>query len=287
MINNKIPNIGISESLVKMVYEKDNFIIEYNNILENNVCAIYFSSSNIYYPTTDEKFQEAFVDADRFEWYNTRIPHAAKHIFVRDIAKQFYIYGINDKISTMQSLVSFLEKETEGCEVITVGSSAGGYAASLIGLLLNAKTVYCFSGYFDLTLPEVIHKWIGLEKNMCTCGDYYKTLEVTKNNQNTKVFYFYPRNNHEDYVQYQVVKDDVRFHCIGLNNSLHGICIGKFNLKSLFMADVDTLLRIENDATLFSVTKMLNGNKMSLHNVWLCVKFNTARIISKIKNLKF
>ena len=58
----------------------------------------------------------------------------------------------------MDTLLELLRMLTVGHEIITIGSSGGGYAATVVGMMLNAKTVYCFSGYFDLWLAAK-EKW--------------------------------------------------------------------------------------------------------------------------------
>ena len=115
---------GISERLFRLVYAKNNYLVEYS-VSDNPVCAIYFSSSGIYYPTNDETFSEAFIQHDKYEWYKNRYPGVSKHIFVRDIAKSFYIYGINKQVSSMDALIELLQSLLDGYEIVTIGSSGG------------------------------------------------------------------------------------------------------------------------------------------------------------------
>lgn len=53
-------------------------------------------------------------------------------------------------------MLKFLKQNTAGYRVITVGSSAGGYAAVLYGCLLNAEKVFAFNAQFELSslLPK-------------------------------------------------------------------------------------------------------------------------------------
>ena len=135
---------------VRQVYSSlPNYKIDYDDGCTENVCAVYFSSNDIYYPNTEEIFRKRIVEKDFFEWYHTRV-RARKHIFVRDVFKQWYLEGINAAIDSPEKMAAWMEKETEGYEVVTVGSSAGGYAAVLYGSLLHAKRVIAFNAQFSL-----------------------------------------------------------------------------------------------------------------------------------------
>ena len=140
----------IDSEIVRSVYiNQQNYKIEYNNSCKKNICAIYFSSNDIYYPNNEEIFRKRIVEKNFFEWYNTRI-NARKHIFLRDIFKQWYLEGINAELDSPEKIFEWLKRETEGYEVVTVGSSAGGYSAVLYGSLLKAKKVIAFNAQFSL-----------------------------------------------------------------------------------------------------------------------------------------
>ena len=85
----------------EQVYKMDNFQIEYDDSKkEQNICAVYCSSSGLYFPNTEEEFCKAFIDRDdKFEWKRQRVERAYKHIWIRDITKEFYVRGINSKIN--------------------------------------------------------------------------------------------------------------------------------------------------------------------------------------------
>lgn len=140
----------IDSKIVRSVYSTEpNYIIDYDESSEENVCAIYFSSNDIYFPNTEEIFRKRIVEKNFFEWYHTRVK-ARKHIFVRDVFKQWYIEGINTIINSPEKMEEWLKTETLGYQVITVGSSAGGYAAVLYGSLLKAVRVIAFNAQFSL-----------------------------------------------------------------------------------------------------------------------------------------
>lgn len=140
----------IDSEIVRSVYiNEPNYKIEYDNSCKANICAIYFSSNDIYYPNNEDIFRKRIVEKNFFEWYNTRI-NARKHIFIRDIFKQWYLEGINAELDSPEKIFEWLKGETEGYEVVTVGSSAGGYSAVLYGSLLKAQKVIAFNAQFSL-----------------------------------------------------------------------------------------------------------------------------------------
>lgn len=228
----------MSGNLFDKVYSGENYLIKDNK--QNNVekiAVLYFSSSGIYFPNTEEMFSKAFVENDKYEFLDSELKiKADKEIYIRDIAKQFYITGISQMCPDMDSLFQLLKKETEGFKVITVGSSAGGYAATLIGYLLNAELIYCFSGYFNLEIVDT-ETWFYVEKykNNRSRNKYYKLGNYIKTNK-TKLVYFYPTRLSDDVKQAEYLmkyKND-NMAIVGMTSGLHGVCVPKCVVKELF-----------------------------------------------------
>ncbi|MGQ7945101.1 hypothetical protein [Flavobacterium sp. WC2509] len=142
----------IDSPAVLKAFETKNYCIEYNTEekCDSNLCVIYFSSNEIYYPNTLKSFDYSIIERDKYEWKRNKHPYAGKHIFIRDIRKQWYIGGINSKLDTPLKLTDFLKKETEGFKIYTIGSSAGGFAAILFGSLLKVKRIYAFNSQLNL-----------------------------------------------------------------------------------------------------------------------------------------
>lgn len=143
--------MGIRDSkLVKSAWKNKNYIIQTDDSVNTKKCAIYFSSNAIYYPDTEVAFFERIIKRDSYEWYGKRVSDASKHIFVRDVFKCWYVKGINEEYCDIFKLTEFLKKETEGYDVVTIGSSAGAYAAIICGSLLHSKMVYAFNPQIKL-----------------------------------------------------------------------------------------------------------------------------------------
>ena len=228
----------VSGNLFDKVYSGKNYLIKdkkQNNV--EKIAVLYFSSSGIYFPNTEEMFSKAFVENDKYEFGDSELKiKADKEIYIRDIAKQFYITGISQKCPNMDSLIQLLKKETDGYKIITVGSSAGGYAAVLIGYILNAELIYCFSGYFNL---EIVDKetWFYIEqyKNDYSKNKYYKLENYIKTTK-TKLIYFYPTRLSDDVKQAEYLmkyKND-NMAIVGMTSGLHGVCVPKCVVKKLF-----------------------------------------------------
>lgn len=146
-----------SKYLYPIWEERDNYeIVKYSN--NSNLCFVYFSSNGVYFPNEVDVFNKMIINENRFEWKhlnNTVNSKIGKAIFIRDVFKNFYITGINSNINSIDNLLDFLRKETEGYDVYTIGSSAGGYMAMLAGSLLQVKRIYSFSGQFDISSEDV------------------------------------------------------------------------------------------------------------------------------------
>lgn len=133
----------INSQLVKKQLECDNFLVEDTNS-SNNICCIYFSSHGLYYPVTETVFEDKIVRKNYFEWYKHRLPNAKRHIFLRDIRLSFYVEGINERCNSIDKLIELLKILADGYDVITIGSSAGGYMSALIGGGTKFKDKFCF-----------------------------------------------------------------------------------------------------------------------------------------------
>ncbi|HAU87813.1 MAG TPA: hypothetical protein DCW90_20700 [Lachnospiraceae bacterium] len=135
--------------MVDEIYHRDNYeVIDYDN---TNICYVFFSSNGLFFPDTIKEFQEKIVDKNRYEWKRMAsskeiVVKSGRHIFVRDIYKQWYAKGISYLINSVDKMVLLLKQLTEGYDVITVGSSAGGYMAALMAAELSAKACFDFAG---------------------------------------------------------------------------------------------------------------------------------------------
>lgn len=253
------PHFQVDTQLVVDVYNNHpNYLIEYNPDNQNDLCAIYFSSNKIYFPNTEKTFTDAIIKKNRFEWYGMRIAQAHKHIFVRDIKKQWYLTGINSTIHSPAALTRFLDTETKGYRVITVGSSAGGYAAVLHGQLIHAKRTYCFNAQYEVL------SLLNFEKNKSTnpivfdkaqipeVRKYYDIKEFITHPE--RIYYFYSNKSDWDIAQYNHIKDS-GINIISFNTRTHGPPVLKCNMPALLSMkekDLKAYATKQNHPILFS-----------------------------------
>ncbi|MCY1723256.1 hypothetical protein OU798_23100 [Prolixibacteraceae bacterium Z1-6] len=226
-----------------------NYLIEYDENVDSpdKYCAIYFSSNDIYYPNNVHMFKVQIVERNRFEWYNTRVKRGSKHIFIRDIKKQWYLNGINEKLNSIEKVVEFLRTETKGYKTIAIGSSAGGFAAVLFGSLLNAETIYSFNGQFLLNdlLKRSTQKTdpiIFREKDNPAINKYYSLRPYVNG---SKIFYFFSNRSACDVNQFKHVSD-LQVNYIPFRTSHHGIPFLKSSLNYVINYPINELEKLSN-----------------------------------------
>jgi hypothetical protein len=243
----------IDAAIVREAFEKDNFLIEYDEqCVDKGTCAIYFSSNDIYFPNTEDVFKSRIIEKNFYEMFSTRVKAAYKHIFLRDIYKQWYILGINSRIHSPELLHKFLMEETEGFSVITVGSSAGGYAAVLYGSWLSAKRVFSFNGQFELrTLLQTSNPQTDplLFRNAASEVARYFDLRNFINRK-IDIYYFSSLGSAWDNQQYHHVKDITSLKPILFKTAHHGVPFVKSALP--------VVINMEGDALNKWIGKMFN-----------------------------
>lgn len=234
--------------IVKQVYRNNNnYLIEFNEVNKlGNICAIYFSSNDIYYPNNELAFKERIIKKNSYEWFRVRIENAYKHIFIRDIQKQWYLEGINESINSVQKLYEFLREETNGFQIITIGSSAGGYAAVLFGVMLSAEKILSFNGQMMLndlleTSDEITNPIIFRNSHNASMVKYYSLKEFVKINK-SHIFYFCSRKSLWDYNQYLHIKEE-RVNVLFFNTDHHGIPFLKNALYKVINTDNKLLIK--------------------------------------------
>lgn len=215
-----------SNELLKYAYENDNYVEKLINP-NSDLCYIFFSGNGLYYPDEEEVFENVVLKADRYEWteisksdYVQNI--AGKCIFIRDIYKSWYVTGINNRIDTINKLVDVLKSKVSGYRVRTVGNSAGGYMAALVGALINAEIIFDFSGQFSLYAEEVVDSYYFLNKykNDICRSSYYNILPYIKDY--VPIMYFFPNYSKYDMKQSELVKTLDNVYSFAFDEYKHG-----------------------------------------------------------------
>ncbi|WNC71179.1 hypothetical protein RGQ13_13745 [Thalassotalea psychrophila] len=227
----------------------DNYKI-INSSIKNGKCIVFFSGNGLYFPNTEEELNKT-IDTDRYEWQKLYPKNYEKVIFIRDVYKQWYVEGINEEIDSIDKLKCFLDKEIEGFNTTFIGSSAGGYAAVLLGDICTVDLIISLSGQFDLTeekkrsqANEILHHSPRLE--------YLQLANLTNKN----IVYFYPRFSEYDKEQNLFAIKNKLITIIEINSSIHGVPFYPFALKKILGLDFVDFKKLSNknhNMTLFSL----------------------------------
>ena len=255
--------------IVMEQYEELNYEIHMTDSKTKN-CLICFSGHGLYFPNTLETFENRIIDNNRFEWKKVNQNKIVekkfkKIIYVRDIWKTWYLYGINSSISNTERLLKFLQNETQGYDVYTVGNSAGGYAAVQYGCLLNAVMVYNYSGQYEIDSKDY---W-----NIENCDNEEIKKERISilnliNNSTTKIAYFIPDEAKTDLEQYEKVKGCSNILPFFIRSRWHGTTVLGVNYKYIFDMSIQKIEKlckkygtesINRYHFLFSTTGIIKG----------------------------
>lgn len=235
-----------------------NYLIEYTeNAEEADLCAIYFSSHDIYFPDTEEMFRRRIVEKNVFEWYRCRVRGARKHIFVRDVFKQWYLSGVNADICSQQKLEDFLREQTAGYRVVTIGSSAGGYGAARFGQSLHAEKVICFNAQFSL------QKYVddSTEQRYPLLNSILRDSpngggNILIPNDTPPIFYIFSTRSAEDVEQSALAVGFPNVRCIRFNSRKHGIPFLKVALPDFInqtTAELTRMAESEHNPIFFTI----------------------------------
>lgn len=226
------------EEVLETYRTRDNYLMAHSPGGDESRCAVYFSSNDLYFPNNRARFHERVTRRNTFEWFGTRVPGCGRHIFIRDVFKQWYLGGINGRLNSPQKVLEWLKNETRGCRVTMAGSSSGGYAAVLFGSLLHAERVFSFNGYFDLA-PETdmedaarINPLLVRYRNDPERAPFYRLAPFL--HERTPVYYFHSLFSPIDRRQRELLGARRGVHVIPFRSSRHGIPFLKCCLSRLF-----------------------------------------------------
>ncbi len=219
--------------------DSTNYIIEYDKSQPQVYCVIYFSSNDLYYPNNESTFKSVIIDKNRFEWYGNRVAKGYKHIFIRDVRKQWYVGGISAEINSPKKMLDFLREETKGYQTVFLGSSAGGFAAIIYGQLLSAKYILSFNGQFEVLslLAQSNEKKDPLLYRYSSDPEHLPYFDSTNFIVNpSSIFYFHSMKSKWDAEQNEFVKA-FNINRIKFNSNNHGLPFYRFNLANVINFD--------------------------------------------------
>lgn len=274
--------------LINQAYTNNpNFlIINDENNKSKDYCVVYFSSNGIFFPNDVKTFNESITKKNIFEWYKTRIDKAQKHIFLRDVYKNWYQDGINSKLNSIEKVLNFLKEETRGYKVITVGASAGGYAAILFGILLKAKYVLSFSAQFDVTdlVPQSILKKVFLDNQ--SIQKKYLNLSEFIINSKSDIFYVLPAQSEQDNKQFQLVKGSKKLYTLPIESSAHGVPLDSELLRTLINKPPRKLKKIFSNKNVQQISVLTVQKKLTTlsEHIAICL-LRVRKVLSFIQKV--
>jgi hypothetical protein len=267
----------------------DNYEVILNHQTGSNKAVIYFSSHGLYYPNESSTFKEKIIINNRFEWRKNIWLSARKVILIRDIKKQWYFDGISSRISGIEEICQLLKRETSGLQITCVGSSAGGFAATLFGCLLEAERVFNLSGQFSLLSlledPEerIRNPILVQHEKKETSNQFFSLVEMIEKSQ-VPIFYLYPHNCPADLAQAKLIESISNVFAFSFNTSGHAEICYPINFLDLFDFSNSELVELHRkfkstliDPYEFSVA--VSG----LLKTWKFI--STSRLKSYVKNL--
>lgn len=225
--------------LMRRVYALDNYRIDEADGATD--CYIYFSGNRVYHPHTAEAIENTILGKDRFEWTYRKANRRAKCIYVRDLYLQWYVTGVNARLNSIDRVIEFLREETKGYRVFTVGNSAGGYMAVIVGVALGAAAVFTVSGQFELSRWLPIEPLLGKYRQEPERAKYYSLLPML-NTSSVPVFYFYPDGVDHDCAQARAVEGLPNVYAFRFRSKMHG--------QTMYAEDLPFVLALEPEALL-------------------------------------
>lgn len=212
-----------------------NLMIEEGDDPESCLYAVYCSSNGIYYPNNDEVFRKRIIEQNKYDWRSNRIKgRFCKHIYIRDILKQWYVEGINSELDTIFKVAEWIRTYAKpNAEFVFLGSSAGGYMSICLASILGGMAFAC-SPQVKLRLSD---KYPALIKHN---DDYeyskmYDLEDVIKNSKKSSDYFIIcGAYNEEDNRQIGSIASLDKCHVIKLKTDLHGVCFFPFNAVDFY-----------------------------------------------------
>lgn len=235
-------------SYIKKQYEQnENYKID--KIGNGNICYIFFSSNGLVAPFTEQGFIETIVQKDRYEWKHVAnskeiLAKAGKIIYVRDVYQQFYVWGINRKINSIDKICSLLEELKEGMRVVTCGTSGGGYMAVIAGIYLGAERIFSFGGQWALGDQERSLYFLEKYKEDKERNKYSDITGLLNNNK-IPIMYFYSALNPGDVKQAEILlacENRKQVWCFPMKSDIHGYLLFNSCYKSLLTCEMTSLI---------------------------------------------
>jgi len=264
-------NYNIIDSRLKKLIENEYLRNNIKSVHANDGDVIYIfpSSNGLYYPNDYLEFEKRILQDDKYEWENIskHIKNAKIFYYLRDIYKQWYTKGVNHNINSIDKIIDYYNNliKNNRNDLITVGTSSGGYLSVILGIKLEAKMIFSFSGQF--ALEDMLN-----EKNTILTkykdDNKYLNLDILlKNNTKSSIFYFVSDKSIVDENDLKFAMKYSQIKIFIFDNNLHGVPFFSFVLKYLL---------VKNKAEILDLHKKYNGKTINPieFSIYICGKWN-------------
>lgn len=246
---------------------------------------IYFSSNGLYYPNTEECFRKSIIENDRYDFFNFRAKGAATHLFLRDVHKQWYVTGISQDLPDLTSVIEFLRTRYEGRPIITIGSSAGAYAAIIAGVQLQAKRAFAFAPQLDLISLAKNSDWNDYElvkqfKDVNTFRTISSAVEVAKSAKSTRIFYFAQLDSKEDQREIQLAQASKTITSLLFKGKDHGVPVIATLLPELLASRAEDLSSLAQQSSRWSAHRF-GFHLIGIRYFSLLLKYKLYQLLKK------
>ncbi len=288
----RFKNEAVNRRIQRAYKENTNYLVRSIGSAENTAY-IYFSSNGLYFPDTLEEIERTFA-CDYYEWgriasHREVQKKASQNIFVRDVYKSWYVFGVNEEINTQEKLATVLKELTQGKRVITIGVSAGAYAAVLFGTMLNAERIIAFSPQIDLRLANQQEK-IRLFEQFESNEAYAENLNLVERirHYSGQLVYLYPEQNARDCSQAALIHDMSNVMLFRQATSTHGASLHPESTVYLLTCTDCELRELHRyffgrKFTIFSCLCKTHGIAAVVHMARYVIKKIAAKILKRFK----
>ena len=203
-------------------------------------------------------------------------------IFIRDIKRAWYLYGINETCNSIEKVLELLKEKCKGRKIIVVGGSAGGFAAIYFGLLLKAERIIVFDPQVDLPLWFSFYE--GTNTYAYLPNDFNERIpnifEIIKSH-NSKIYYFFASQSKIDLCQYNTIKEFKNFICFPTNSNEHARTIMAENMLDLIFFSEHKLNKLSKNTPKNGYSRI--GFLFKSVNIFRAFAIITRKLIRIIK----
>jgi hypothetical protein len=166
-----------------------------------------------------------------FEFFNILSDVPATKVFLKDPNVTWYqdgVPGFGDDVLEVAENIKKLALENGARKIVTIGNSAGGYAAILFGVLIGADNVLAFSPNTKITreddsyFPETLRQMLAASQRS---SPFFRNLRqvILKYNTKSRIYAFYSQFDRFDERHISNISDLDSVRNVGYPSMFHNL----------------------------------------------------------------